>query len=140
MNTQSVLGPLWNIGCKTPDVATEVRFLEQLGAHLRLHESLPGEDGPIEYAILELGGTRIFLTPSPGFEAGIGHPLRPGLTHAVFEVTDHDAAVRAISAAGGRQLTEPRSIEAGFGRRQIVFFESPGGLVFEALKIDRALI
>lgn len=29
----------------------------------------------------------------------------------------------------------PRSLEGGFGKRIVAFFESPGGLVFEALKI-----
>ena len=77
---------------------------------------------------------------SPVFESGLGYDLRPGLTHAVFEVEDHDAAIREISTAGARPLTEPRSIEAGFGRRRVAFFQSPGGLVFEALKIDEARI
>jgi len=140
MNDEPVLGPLWNIGCKTPDVGAEIQFLERLGGRLRLHETLPGLAGPIEYAILELGGTRILLTPSPVFESGLGYDLRPGLSHAVFEVEDHDAAIRDISAAGARPLTEPRSIEAGFGRRRVAFFQSPGGLVFEALKIDEARI
>lgn len=141
MNEPPVLGPLWNIGCKTPDVAAEIRFLQQLGANLRLHETLPGPHGEaIPYAILELGGTRILLTPAPVFEAQLGHELAPGLTHAVFEVADHEAAIQAITAAGARPLTAPRSIEAGFGRRRVAFFQSPGGLVFEALKIEDARI
>jgi catechol 2,3-dioxygenase-like lactoylglutathione lyase family enzyme len=138
--TASLLGPLWNIGCKTADVRAEVAFLERLGAHLRLHETLPGPSGPIEYAILELGGTRILLTPTPVFEGALAHELRPGLTHAVFEVDDHDAACEQIARAGARPLTVPRDIEAGFGRRRVAFFESPGGLVFEALKINEARI
>ena len=140
MSPEPVLGPLWNIGCKIEDLAAEIRFFERLGARLRLDETLPGLTGPIEYAILELGGTRILLTPTPVFESALGYDLRPGLTHAVFEVEDHEDAIRRITEAGARPLTEPRSIEAGFGRRRVAFFQSPGGLVFEALKIDEARI
>src|SRR2546428_1696314 len=135
MNDEPVLGPLWNIGCKTPDVGAEIQFLERLGGRLRLHETLPGLAGPIEYAVLELGGTRILLTPSPVFESGLGYDLRPGLTHAVFEVEDHDAAIREISAAGARPLTEPRSIEAGFGRRRVAVFQAHRGAGFGGRQI-----
>jgi hypothetical protein len=130
-----VLGALWNIGCKVEDIRAESAFLQRLGARPRLHETLPGPQGPIEYAILDLGGTRILLTPTPVFEDALGHELRPGLTHAVFRVEDHDAACESIAQAGARPLTVPRDIEAGFGRRRVAFFESPGGLVFEALKV-----
>jgi catechol 2,3-dioxygenase-like lactoylglutathione lyase family enzyme len=140
VGTQAALGPLWNIGCKVPDVPAEIDFLHRLGGQLRLHETLPGIAGPIEYALLELSGTRILLTPAPVFEAALGGDLRPGLTHAVFEVDDHEAACKAALAAGARQLTEARMIEAGFGTRNTAFFQSPGGLVFEALKIIEARI
>jgi catechol 2,3-dioxygenase-like lactoylglutathione lyase family enzyme len=138
--TTDVLGSLWNIGCKVPDVGAEVRFFQNLGARLRLHETLPGVLTPVEYALLEVGGTRILLTPSPVFEGAIGHELSPGLTHAVFEVGNHREACEAVLLAGGRLLMEPREIEAGFGRRLIAFFESPGGLVFEVLKIIEARV
>jgi catechol 2,3-dioxygenase-like lactoylglutathione lyase family enzyme len=70
----------------------------------------------------------------------VGHELHPGLTHAVFEVDDHEAACAAALRAGARQLTEARVFEAGFGKRRVAFFQSPGGLVFEALKIIEARI
>ena len=135
MADRPVLGNLWNIGCKVADVGTEVTFLERLGGRLRLHETLPGLDGPIEYAIVDLGSTRILLTPTPVFESRLGRPLAAGLTHAVFEVDDHAAACATIERAGARPLTPPRTLQAAFGRRDVAFFESPGGLVFEALRI-----
>jgi len=131
---------LWNIGCKTTDVRGEAEFLRRLGARLRLHETLPAVSGPIEYAILEFSGTRVLLTPDPVFSGALDHELHPGLTTAVFEVDDHDAACSAALAAGARQLTEARVFEAGFGKRRVAFFQSPGGLVFEALKIIEARI
>jgi catechol 2,3-dioxygenase-like lactoylglutathione lyase family enzyme len=131
---------LWNIGCKATDVRAESEDLQRLGARLRLHETLPGAAGPVEYAILEFGGTRVLFTPDPVFSGAVNHELHPGLTHAVFEVNDHDAACAAALAAGARQLTAARVFEAGFGKRRAAFFQSPGGLVFEALKIIEARI
>jgi len=133
-------GPLWNIGCKAQDVKAEAEFIQRLGGTLRLHETLPAVSGPIEYAILEFGGTRLLFTPDPVFSGAIDHELHPGLTHAVFEVDDHDAACATALEAGARQLTEARVFEAGFGKRRVAFFQSPGGLVFEALKIIEARI
>lgn len=133
--SQANFGPLWNIGCKVDNVAAEGEFLQRLGARLRLHEKLPAPTGEIEYQMLDFAGTRVFLTRNPVFEDSLGYELRPGLTHAVFEVDDHDAACAAALAAGARQLTEARVFEAGFGKRRVAFFQSPGGLVFEALKI-----
>lgn len=132
---ESPFRSLWNIGCKATDVRAESEFLQRLGARLRLHETLPGAAGPVEYAILEFGGTRVLFTPDPVFSGAVDHELHPGLTHAVFEVDDHDAACAAALRAGARQLTETRVFEAGFGKRRVAFFQSPGGLVFEALKI-----
>lgn len=133
--TEPLLGRLWNIGIKVADVRAEVEFLGRLGGRLRLHETLPGPDGPIEYAIVDLGSTRLLLTPTPVFEPSLGRSVPDGLSHAVFEVDDHAAACAAIQSAGARPLTAPRVIGAGFGRREVAFFESPGGLVFEALHI-----
>jgi catechol 2,3-dioxygenase-like lactoylglutathione lyase family enzyme len=129
------LGRLWNIGAKVADVAAEAEFLGRLGGRLRMHETLPGLEGPIEYAFVDIGSTRLLLTPTPVYEQALGRPVSPGLAHAVFEVTDHTSACRAIEAAGARQLTAPRRLEAGFGTRDVAFFESPGGILFEALHI-----
>jgi catechol 2,3-dioxygenase-like lactoylglutathione lyase family enzyme len=129
------LGRLWNIGAKVTDVAAEARFLSRLGGRLRMHETLPGLEGPIEYAFVDIGSTRLLLTPTPVYEKALGRTVPPGLAHAVFEVADHQEACEAIKAAGARPLTAPRVLEAGFGAREVAFFESPGGLVFEALRI-----
>jgi catechol 2,3-dioxygenase-like lactoylglutathione lyase family enzyme len=129
------LGRLWNIGAKVDDVAAEARFLGRLGGRLRMHETLPGLEGPIEYAFVDIGSTRLLLTPTPVYEKALGRTVSPGLAHAVFEVADHARACEAIEAAGARPLVAPRVLEAGFGKREVAFFESPGGIVFEALHI-----
>lgn len=135
MSEGSLLGKLWNIGAKVTDVGAEAEFLQRLGGRLRMHETLPGLDGPIEYAFVDIGSTRVMLTPTPVYEKALGRSVIPGLAHAVFTVADHAAACEAIEAAGARPLTAPRVIEASFGVRDVAFFSSPGGIIFEALHI-----
>ncbi len=126
---------LWNIGMKVEDMDQEIDFLEKLGARLLLHETLPRPDGDAEYAFLDLGGTRLFLTPKPIYEDKLSYQLLSGLTHAVFEVDDLDSEYKRIKALGTEVLIEPVEISAGFGSRRISFFRSPNGLIFEVMQI-----
>ena len=52
---------LWNIGVKVTDVRAEADFYVALGGRLLLHEFLPTPAGEVEYALVEFGGTRLFL-------------------------------------------------------------------------------
>jgi catechol 2,3-dioxygenase-like lactoylglutathione lyase family enzyme len=131
---------LWNIGVKTTDLTTEVDFLQKLGGELLLRESLNVGEEKFEYAILQLGGVRILLFPKVIFEDKIEGGVRPGLTHAVYEVDDLEAEYQRIKALGAKVLIEPREVSAGFGRRKLAFFLSPGGLVFEVMQILEAKI
>lgn len=131
---------LWNIGLKVQDLDREIRFWEGLGGRLLLRESLAGPDGEAEYALLEYGGTRYFLTAQPLFEARLDTPLAPGLTHAVFEVANLEQAYRHIVAQGTQVLVEPTELKAGFGSRRIALFRSPNGLIFEVMQILEAKV
>jgi catechol 2,3-dioxygenase-like lactoylglutathione lyase family enzyme len=131
---------LWNIGIKIADLDSEIAYLTAIGASLLLREIFEGPDGPSEYALLEFGGTRLFLTPRTVFEAKLGQELAPGLTHAVFETRDFARDYARIAGQGSEVLIPPTDIEAGFGRRRIAFFRSPGGLVFELMQIDEARV
>ena len=126
---------LWNIGVKAEDLDREISFWEALGARLLLRETLAGPDGDAEYALLEFGGTRFFLTPKPLFEDRLNYSLLSGLTHAVFEVDDLDREYQHIIALGTEVLIEPVEISAGFGSRRIALFRSPNGLIFEMMQI-----
>jgi catechol 2,3-dioxygenase-like lactoylglutathione lyase family enzyme len=126
---------LWNIGIKAEDLDQEISFWAQLGARLLLREALVGPDGKAEYALLEFGGTRFFLTPKPLFEGRLTYPLTSGLTHAVFEVDDLDREYQRLAALEAEVLVEPVEISAGFGSRRIALFRSPNGLIFEVMQI-----
>ena len=126
---------LWNVGVKVEDVDTDVAFFQALGAKLLIRERAATAAGEIDYAILAFGGTRLLLTPKTVFEEQLAGPLRPGLTHAVFEVDDLAPEVERITALGTEVLLPPTEISAEFGKRKIAFFRSPGGLVFEVMQI-----
>ncbi len=123
---------LWNIGIKVEDLDREVDFLEALGAEVLLREH--------GTAFLAFGGTRLFLTPKLAFEDKLEHHPKPGLTHAVFEVEDLDAAYEEIIGLGTEVLVEPKTISGRFGSRRLAFFRSPNGLVFEVMQIFESTV
>ena len=126
---------LWNIGIKVEDLDAEISFFQELGAKLLSRGSRIREDGEHPHALLEFGGTRLFLTPKPVFQEALSQPLMPGLTHAVFEVDDLDEAYQQLIALGTEVLLEPLEIRTDFGSRRISFYRSPNGLVFEVMQI-----
>jgi catechol 2,3-dioxygenase-like lactoylglutathione lyase family enzyme len=128
-------GKLWNIGIRVADVEREVSYFQALGAVLRVQEKLATKDGQFEYALLDFGGTRLFLTPKTVFEDALPESLRDGLTHAVFEVKNVDATLKELVAQGTEVLIAPMEIEAGLGSRRLAFCRSPGGVVFEVMQI-----
>ena len=132
---------LWNIGMKVDDMASEIAFWQEIGAKLILRETFSAPDGEeVDYAFVEFGGTRIFLTPKTVFEDKLGHILMPGLTHAVFEVDDLDQEYERLTGMGLEVLVERVEISAAFGSRRLAFFRSPNGMVFELLQILEAKI
>jgi catechol 2,3-dioxygenase-like lactoylglutathione lyase family enzyme len=128
-------GKLWNIGVRVADLEKEVSYFKALGAVLRIQENLATIDGQFEYALLEFGGTRLFLTPKTVFEDTLPESLRDGLTHVVFEVNDVDATVKELVAKGTEVLIAPIEIDAGLGSRRLAFCRSPGGVIFEVMQI-----
>ena len=128
-------GNLWNIGIRVADVEKEVAYFMALGAVLRVKDKLTTNNGQFEYALLDFGGTRLFLTPRTVFEHALPEPLRDGLTHAVFEVNDVDATLRDLVAQGTKVLIAPMEIDAGLGSRRLAFCLTPGGVVFEIMQI-----
>ena len=132
---------LWNIGMKVDDMDSEIAFWQEIGAKLILREMFSAPDGEeVDYAFVEFGGTRIFLTPKTVFEDKLGHRLMPGLTHAVFEVDDLDQEYERLTGMGLEVLVERVEISAAFGSRRLAFFRSPNGMVFELLQILEAKI
>ena len=82
-----------------------------------------------------LGGVRMLLFERAVFENLVSGGVRPGLTHAVYEVDELDAEYARISALGAEVLVEPTQVSAAFGRRRLAFFRSPSGFVFEVMQV-----
>jgi catechol 2,3-dioxygenase-like lactoylglutathione lyase family enzyme len=125
---------LWNVGLKVTDLDREVAFLREVGAKLVLRERAPLLGEEREYAILVLGGVRMLLFETVVFEDLVAGGVRPGLTHAVYEVDDLDAEYARIRALGAEVLIQPTEVAAAFGRRRLAFFRSPSGFVFEVME------
>ena len=140
MKGETVDARLWNIGVKVADVPAEVGYFVSLGGQLRVHERLTTPDGEFEYALVDFGGTRLFLTPKTVFEHRLPTPPPEGLTHAVFEVSDLDKELARLVELGTEILIPPVDISAGIGSRQLAFCRSPGGLVFEVMQIHESLV
>jgi catechol 2,3-dioxygenase-like lactoylglutathione lyase family enzyme len=126
---------LWNIGLKVDNLGREVEFLSGVGAEVVLRERLSTPQGNLDYAVLSLAGTRMLLFEKVIFEDLVEGGVRPGITHAVYEVDDLDAEYARIRDLGAEVLIEPTDIAAGFGKRRIAFFRSPGGFVFEVMQV-----
>ena len=124
IGVNAMIKELWNVGLKVIDLDREVAFLREVGASLVLRErvSMVGEER--EYAILMLGGVRMLLFETVVFENLVPGGVRPGLTHAVYEVDDLDTEYVRISALGAEVLIEPTQVSAAFGRRRLAFFRS----------------
>lgn len=130
-----MIGDLWNIGLKVTDLDGEIAFLQAVGANLVLRERLTFGEQTVDYAIMQMGGVRMLLFPTVVFEDRLAEGVRPGLTHAVYQVDDLAAEYARITALGAEVLIEPTLVSAGFGSRRLAFFRSPGGFVFEIMQI-----
>jgi catechol 2,3-dioxygenase-like lactoylglutathione lyase family enzyme len=125
---------LWNLGLKVISLDREVAFLQNVGAMLVSRENIFVAGERRECAILTLGGTRLLLFESVAFERSVPEGVRPGLSHAVYEVDDIDAEYARICALGAEVLIEPTEVSVSSGRRRLAFFRSPSGFVFEIMQ------
>src|SRR5262245_3660301 len=98
---------LWNIGVKVANVQSEIDYFVALGGRLRVHEKLTADGSDFEYALLDFGGTRLFLTPRTVFEDRLPSPPAVGLTHAVFEVADVERELERLAELGTEILVGP---------------------------------
>ena len=126
---------LWNIGIKVADLDVEIDYFCRAGGTLKARENFNTAEGEFQYAFIEFGGTRFFLTPKPIFEDKLEGSLPFGLTHVVFEVGDVDEEAKSLVAAGSKILIEPQDIKFALGKRRICFLRSPGGFVHEIMTI-----
>lgn len=126
---------IWTLGAKVPDLDAEITFVQALGGELVLDDRIPFEGQEYRVPLLRFGDKYLHLAEQMVYERRLERPLPAGLCHVVFEVGELEGArVRALEA-GAREVAPVTRVTAGFGTRDVAFFRSPGGILFELIRI-----
>jgi catechol 2,3-dioxygenase-like lactoylglutathione lyase family enzyme len=127
---------VWSVGCKVPDLDKEIAFLEEVGATAILEDHLVVDDREFRLPLLRWGDKYVHLFEHAIYEHRLPSPLSNGIAHLVMEVDDLDyLRSRALSAGATEVAPMAHDQVARFGRRDVVFFRSPGGILFELIKV-----
>jgi len=126
---------IWNVAAKVADVDAEIQFVQKLGGTLLLDEILSVEGQEIRVALMKWADKYLHLFATAVYESRLERPLENGLCHVVMEVSDLDLQSRRALDAGAREVMPRQSISAGFGTRDVAFLQSPGGILFELIKV-----
>jgi catechol 2,3-dioxygenase-like lactoylglutathione lyase family enzyme len=126
-------GP-WNLGVKVKDLDADLAFLEACGATQIQKGTIPRPEGDAPFGMAFLGPQRLLLFPHVIYEDTLAEPLKSGLTHVVYEVDDVAEVLQRFKRRGVIPLWGPEDLSTPFGRRRVVFFRSPSGLIFETFQ------
>jgi catechol 2,3-dioxygenase-like lactoylglutathione lyase family enzyme len=128
---------LWNVAAKVPNVDAEVTFIKSLGGSIVLDEVLRVDEHDFRLVLAKLGDKYVHLFEHAVYEHRLDRPIENGLCHVVFEVDDLAHIRRCALDAGARETMPPAFISAGFGTRDVIFLESPGGILMEFVKVHK---
>ena len=126
---------IWTLGAKVPDLDREIAFVQALGGELVLDDLIPFEGEDFRVPLLRLGDKYLHIAERMVYERRLERPLDDGLCHVVFEVGDLTAAREAALAGGAQEIAPVTRVTAGFGTRDVAFLRSPGGILFELIRI-----
>ena len=126
---------IWTLGAKVPDLDAEIAFVEKLGGELVLDDRIPFGEREFRVPLLRLGDKYLHIAEEMVYESSLESPLPNGLCHVVFEVDDLEGTRRVALDSGATEITPPARVRAGFGTRDVAFLRSPGGILFELIRI-----
>lgn len=126
---------LWNVAAKVPKLDAEISFIKMMGGHVLVDEVLRFDDQDFRVVLLKWGDKYLHLFEKAVYEHRLDAPRPYGLCHVVFEVDDLEELRQRALGAGAREPMPKASISAGFGTRDVVFLQSPGGILFELIKV-----
>jgi catechol 2,3-dioxygenase-like lactoylglutathione lyase family enzyme len=126
---------IWTLGAKVPDLDREIEFIRALGGELVIDDHIPFHGETFRVPLLRFGDKYLHIAERMVYEAELSAPLGNGLCHVVFVVDDLEAARERALAAGAHEITPPARVSAGFGTRDVGFFRSPGGILFELIRV-----
>jgi predicted enzyme related to lactoylglutathione lyase len=138
--TDRVKMKIWNVAAKVADVDAEIKFVQELGGALVLDETLLVEGQAFRVALMKWADKYLHLFANAVYEPQLQRPLACGLCHVVMEVSDLDLQRSRALEAGAREVMSPQFISAGFGTRDVVFLQSPGGILFELIRVHEHLV
>lgn len=127
---------MWNTAARIQDLDREIAFFERIGGSLILDEEFNWDYQTIRVALLRVGDKYMHIMSRMVYEGQLDRPLADGLQHVVYEVEDLESSRRLVLEAGAAETMSARHVEAGFGKRDVGFFESPGGIRFELIEIE----
>ena len=131
---------IWTLGAKVSDLDREVRFVEALGGRLVIDDQIPYEGHTYRIPLVRLGDKYMHLAQRMVYESKLASPLVDGLCHVVYQVPDLARAREQALAAGATEVAPVSRVAAGFGVRDVAFLRSPGGILFELIRIvERAV-
>ena len=125
---------LWNLGVKVRDIDAELTFLKACGATRIEKGTIAAPDGNHAFATGFLGNERLLLFTEVVYANVLPEPMKPGLTHAVYQVAEVGPILERFRANGVAPIWGPTDLDTPFGRRRVVFFRSPSGFVFETFQ------
>jgi catechol 2,3-dioxygenase-like lactoylglutathione lyase family enzyme len=127
---------LWNVAAKVPDLDAEISFIKTMGGHVLVDEVLRFDDQDFRVVLLKWGDKYLHLFEKAVYEHRLDTPRQYGLCHVVFEVDDLDGLRQRALGAGAREPMPKSFVSAGFGTRDVVFLQSPGGILFELINVQ----
>ena len=131
---------MWNVAAKVPDLDREIAFIQKLGGEMVLDNILEVDGRHFRVVLMRWGDKYLQLFQNAVYEHRLGHTIQYGLCHTVFEVENLDALRLAALEAGAKESLPKTTVTAGFGTRDVVFLESPGGILFELIKIRESRV
>ncbi len=126
---------IWNIAAKVSDLDAEIAFVQALGGSLVIDDQIPFEGAMYRIPLLRWGDKYLHLGQEMVYERRLESPLQSGLCHVVFETDDVNGLREQALRAGATEIAPPARVEAGFGIRDVAFLRSPGGILFELIRI-----
>jgi len=126
---------MWNIAGKVRDLEKEVAFIQATGGSMLLDNIIRIEERDYRVVLMKWGDKYLHLFEQAVYERHLDEPLGHGLCHVVFEVANLEEARQRALDAGAREIMPPTFVSSGFGTRDVGFFQSPGGILFEFIQV-----
>ena len=126
---------IWTLGAKVPDVDAEIAFIKAMGGSLVIDDHIPYEGQVHRIPLLKWGDKYLHIGRQMVYEDKLTVPLQNGLCHVVFQVDDVEGLRDRALQAGATEVAPISRVIAGFGVRDVAFLRSPGGTLFELVRI-----